>query len=71
MRLTEADVTRIASYLQLTEPEFIQGHTRLNLQRNGLALWDQSVPAAFWIREETVAQTPSSPAREKRLKNRS
>ena len=42
VRLTEADVTRIASYLQLTEAEFIQGHTRLNLQRNGLVLWDQS-----------------------------
>lgn len=42
VRLTEADVTRIAAYLQLTESEFIQGHTRLNAQRNGLALLDQS-----------------------------
>ena len=42
VRWTEADVARIAAYLQWTEAEFIQGHTRLNLQRNGLALLDQS-----------------------------
>jgi Fe-S-cluster containining protein len=38
--LTDADVTRIASYRQLTEAEFIPGHTRLNAQHNGLALLD-------------------------------
>lgn len=35
VRLTEADVARIAAYLQWTETEYIQGHTRLNFQRNG------------------------------------
>ena len=43
VRLTDADVTRIAAYLQLTEAEFIQGHTRINAQRNGLALLDQAL----------------------------
>ena len=42
VRLTDADVARIAAHLQLTEIEFIQGHTRINAQRDGLALLDQA-----------------------------
>jgi len=42
VRLTDADVTRIATHLHLTEDEFIQGHTRLDAQRSGLALRDHA-----------------------------
>ena len=37
-----ADISRIAAHLNLTEDEFIQGHTRLDAQRSGLALRDHA-----------------------------
>jgi len=41
VRLTEADITRIAYFLGMEEEHFIQDHTRLHADRNGLALLDQ------------------------------
>jgi hypothetical protein len=41
VRLTDADITRIAGFLQLSEPDFIQRYTRLQQDRRGLALQEQ------------------------------
>lgn len=38
MRLTEADIPRIAAFLGLSEWDFIQQHTRLDASRRGLSL---------------------------------
>ncbi len=40
--LEEEDIPRLASYLGLSEQEFIDGHTRLAPNRRQLALLDQS-----------------------------
>jgi len=41
VRLTEAEVTRIAVFLKLSEHDFIQRYTRLQQDRRGLALQEQ------------------------------
>ncbi len=41
VRLTEAEITRLATFQQLSEVEFIQKFTRLNSDRTGLALLDK------------------------------
>ena len=41
VRLHEADITRIAAFLQLSEPDFIQQFTRLQHDRRGLALQEK------------------------------
>jgi len=38
VRLTDAEVTELAAFLKLTEPVFIESHTRLRHDRQGLAL---------------------------------
>lgn len=42
VRLSDAEIVRIAEHMGLTENEFIQGHTRLTAQRDGLALKDKA-----------------------------
>ena len=39
--MTEAEITRLAEHLHLTEREFIEGYTRLNSNRTSLALRDK------------------------------
>lgn len=41
MRLTEAEITRLAAFRGLSEFDFIQRFTRLAQNRNGLALLDK------------------------------
>lgn len=41
VRLTDAEITRIAAYLRLEETDFIQRHTRLQHDRRGLALQEK------------------------------
>lgn len=41
VRLSEADITRIAAFLQLNEHDFIQRYTRLQKDRRGLALQEK------------------------------
>ncbi len=41
VRLTEAEITRIAAFLQLNEHDFIQRYTRLQQDRRGLALQEK------------------------------
>ena len=41
MRLTDAEITRIAAHLGLGEAEFISRHTRLRADRQGLSLLEK------------------------------
>ena len=38
VRITDEEVTKIASFFDLTEQEFIDQHTRVNSARNGLSI---------------------------------
>ena len=49
VRITEAEIPRIAAHLQLSEDAFIQRYTRLTPLRNGLALIDQPDGACFFL----------------------
>lgn len=41
VRITTADVTRIAEFLRLSEHDFVQRYTRLQQDRHGLALQEK------------------------------
>lgn len=41
VRLTAAEITRIAAFLQLSETDFIQNYTRLQQDRRGLAVQEK------------------------------
>jgi Fe-S-cluster containining protein len=49
VKLTDAELTQLATFLGLTEPDFIQRYTRLNAARNGLALLDQPDGACVFL----------------------
>jgi Fe-S-cluster containining protein len=42
VRLTGAEITHLAAWLKMSEYEFIQTHTRLTLDRRGLALQERA-----------------------------
>jgi Fe-S-cluster containining protein len=41
VKISAHEITQIAAYLRLAEHDFIQRHTRLRAERNGLALKDK------------------------------
>jgi Fe-S-cluster containining protein len=51
VKLSDADVTRIAGFLQLTENDFIQQHTRLQHDRRGLALEEQADGVCVFLKD--------------------
>jgi uncharacterized protein len=55
VKLSDADVTRIAGFLQLTEHDFIQQHTRLRHDRRGLALQEQPEGACVFLNDNLCA----------------
>lgn len=61
VRLADADVTRIAEFLQLAEIEFIQRHTRLQHDRRGLALQEQADGACVFLKDNLCTIQPVKP----------
>ena len=49
VRITEAEIPRIAAHLGLEEEEFIQRFTRLTPQRSGLALLDKPDGSCLYL----------------------
>jgi Fe-S-cluster containining protein len=49
VKVTEAEITQIAAFLGLEENAFIQSHTRLRADRQGLALIDQENGACVFF----------------------
>lgn len=49
VKVTAAEIGRLAAHLNLTEAEFIARYTRLNANRSGLALTDQANGACVFL----------------------
>lgn len=61
VKLTDAEITRIAGFLQIAEDEFIQRHTRLRQDRRGLALQEQPDGACHFLKDDRCAIQPVKP----------
>ena len=53
--LTDADITRMAEFLQLPEEEFISGHTRLAPNRIQLALNEEPDGSCIFLKDNRCA----------------
>jgi hypothetical protein len=61
VRLTEAEISRLAAFKGLTESEFIQQFTRLTQDRRGLALMDKPNGECIFLDGENCAVQPVKP----------
>jgi uncharacterized protein len=59
--LTDAEITRMAAHLGLSEHDFIQTHTRLRSDRGGLALQDKANGECTFLVGESCAVQPVKP----------
>ena len=59
--LTEQEITRLASHLQLGEHEFIQQFTRLSTDRRGLALNDKPNGECIFLAGSDCSVQPVKP----------
>ncbi len=55
MRLTDAEITRLAAFKELSEHDFIQQFTRLTNDRRGLALQDKPTGECIFLEGESCA----------------
>lgn len=61
VKLTSAQITELAAYLQVGEEAFIQRYTRLNQARNGLALRDQADGSCVFLEGSDCRVNPVKP----------
>ncbi|MFO1477432.1 MAG: YkgJ family cysteine cluster protein [Verrucomicrobiota bacterium] len=61
VRLGDAEITRIAAFLELTEHDFIQRYTRLRHDRRGLVLQEQADGACIFLKGIDCAIQPVKP----------
>ena len=61
VRLTAAEITRLAEFKGLSETDFIQQYTRLRWDRGGLALQEQPEGACIFLDGERCAVQPVKP----------
>jgi hypothetical protein len=61
VRLTDAEITRLAAFKGLSESDFIQRFTRLRWDRGGLALQEQPDGACVFLEGENCAVQPVKP----------
>lgn len=61
VRVSPAEITRIAAFLKLAEADFIQQHTRLQHDRRGLALQEQPEGACVFLQNDLCAIQPVKP----------
>jgi Fe-S-cluster containining protein len=59
--LTDADITRLAGFLGLDEPAFIDRHTRLRLDRRGLSLSEKPGGACTFLEGVDCLVQPVKP----------
>ncbi len=69
VRLTDAEITRLASFKGLSESDFIQQFTRLRHDRRGLALQEQPDGACIFLEGEGCAVQPVKPQQCKEFPN--
>lgn len=70
VRLEEAEVSNLASYLGLSEPEFIEQHTRLRQDRRGLALKEKPDHSCIFLEGKNCAVQPVKPQQCREFPNR-
>ena len=61
VRLSDAEITRIAGFLQISEHDVIQKYTRLTAQRHGLALQDKPTGECIFLEGNNCAIQPVKP----------
>ena len=61
VRLTDVEIGRMANFLSLTEYEFIQTHTRLTQDRQGLALTDKATGECVFLENGNCRVQPVKP----------
>ncbi len=61
VRLTEKEISRLAEFKGLSDPEFIEKFTRLNKDRTGLALMDQADGSCIFLKGENCSVQPVKP----------
>src|SRR5688572_16182064 len=61
VRLSDAEMTRIAEFLQISETVFIQHYTRLQHDRRGLALLEKSSGACVFLIGNDCSIQPVKP----------
>jgi uncharacterized protein len=61
VKLTEAEISRIAVHLGISEDEFISNFTRLNSMRTGLALQDKPNGACIFLEGNDCRVNPVKP----------
>lgn len=61
VKLSDAEITRIAGHLRLNEDDFIQQYARLNASRTGLALKDQPGGECIFLKEDKCCIQPVKP----------
>jgi uncharacterized protein len=61
VRLSNAEITRLAEFKGIPEPEFIQHFTRLRWDRGGLALQEKPDGACIFLEGNDCAVQPAKP----------
>jgi uncharacterized protein len=61
VRLTDDEIARMATHLGLSEHDFIQAHTRIRPDRQGLALMDKPNGECGFLDGENCAVQPVKP----------
>ena len=61
VKITTAEITRMAAHLGLAEDHFIQNYTRLNADRSGLALIDQPSGECIFLDGNDCRVNPVKP----------
>jgi len=61
VRLSDAEIARLAAFKHLTEHEFIQRFTRLRWDRGGLSLLDQPDGSCIFLEGNDCAVQPVKP----------
>lgn len=62
VKLTDADITALSAYLGMTEWDFVQRHTRLRPNRDGLALTDKPNGECIFLEGRDCLVQPVKPA---------
>ena len=70
VRLTDDEVAKIAAFMEMQEPDFIEQHLRLRHDRKGLALKEQANHSCIFLEGGNCAIQPVKPQQCQEFPNR-
>lgn len=70
VRLSDSEIARLASFKGISEHEFVQEYTRLNVQRSGLALKEKPNGECIFLEDTDCAVQPVKPQQCRDFPNR-